>query len=121
VVEDDSGIREVIAECLEGEGYRVEAAGNGLEGLDQVRERRPDVIILDLIMPGMGGGQFLERLRSDVGLRDIPVVLMTGATPSPTRPLPPADALLTKPFELDDLIGAIRRLQTTASVPQESR
>lgn len=110
VVDDDSGIRDSLAACLESEGYRVSTAQNGASGLEQVQARRPDLVIVDLIMPVMNGRQFIARLRDDPATAGIRVVLMTGASPRPGVPLPAADALLPKPFELDDLITVVRGL-----------
>jgi len=112
VVDDDSGIRDSLAACLEAEGFRVATAANGAIGLEEVQVARPDVVIVDLIMPVMNGQQFVARLREDPATAGLPVVLMTGATPRPGLPLPVADALLPKPFELDELVAVVRRLST---------
>jgi CheY-like chemotaxis protein len=110
LIEDDSGIRESVAECLASEGYDVSPVSNGVEGLDWLRrQRRPDLIVLDLVMPVMNGSQFLQALRADQALKDIPVVLMTAAMPSPGMPIPQADGYLAKPFELADLLDAVER------------
>jgi CheY-like chemotaxis protein len=111
LIEDDAGIRESVAECLESEGYAVTPVSNGLEGLDWLRRppHRPNLIVLDLVMPVMNGTQFLAELREDRGLRDLPVVLMTAAAPSAGMPLPDANGYLAKPFELSDLLDAIER------------
>jgi two-component system, chemotaxis family, chemotaxis protein CheY len=110
VVDDDSGIRDSLAECLESEGYRVNLAQNGAEGIERVRERRPDLIVVDLFMPVMNGYQFLAELRTDPTAGAIPVVLMTGAAPRTGSSLPAVDAVLPKPFELEDLLAVVRRL-----------
>ncbi|MBK9517008.1 MAG: response regulator [Anaeromyxobacter sp.] len=110
IVDDDSGIRDTLADCLEGEGYDVAGARNGAEGLEHLSVHRPDLILLDLLMPVMNGHQFLARLRADATTRDIPVLLMTGASGRTTQALPPADAVLPKPFELDELLELVKRL-----------
>jgi CheY-like chemotaxis protein len=110
LIEDDAGIRESVAECLESEGYRVTPAANGVEGLAWLRrEQRPNLIVVDLVMPVMSGTEFLEALSEDAALRDIPVVLMTAAMPSSARPLPRATGYLSKPFELSELLDTIER------------
>lgn len=110
IIDDDSGIRDSLAACLESEGYAVLTAGNGAAGLEQVRAGRPGLVIVDLIMPVLNGEGFIQALRADPATADLRVVLMTGATPrageGPTR----ADAVLPKPFELDDLMALVRRL-----------
>jgi CheY-like chemotaxis protein len=109
VIDDDAGIREALADFLRYEGFRVDLASDGAEGLERVAASRPEVILLDLRMPGMDGGQFLDRLRADPAARALPVVLMTGAR-SP-RAAPKADAVLRKPFELDELLAVVRRFR----------
>jgi len=110
VVDDDSGIRDALAECLESEGYRVTTAQHGAEALERLRDHRPGVIVVDLLMPVMNGYQFLAALRADPALASIPVLLMTGTTARADAPHPAVDALLPKPFELEDLLGVVRRL-----------
>lgn len=110
VVDDDSGIRDSLAACLEAEGYRVATAHNGARGLEVLHAERPDLVIVDLNMPVMNGEQFIARVRGDPATSGLRLVLMTGAVPSTTLPLPPADAVLPKPFELDDLMATVRRL-----------
>lgn len=114
VIEDDSGIRDSIAECLEDEGYRVAYARDGAEGLRRVLEQQPDLIVCDLQMPVMSGHQFLDRLRATPRFERIPVVLMTGTTPAPGRPFPVVDAVLPKPFELEELLDTVRRLSVAS-------
>lgn len=109
VIDDDSGIRDSLAEVLEVEGFSVACASNGAEGLERLRARRPGLVVVDLLMPVMNGYQFISALRDDPATSQLPVVLMTGATPRAGHPLPTADALLPKPFELDDLLALVRR------------
>jgi two-component system chemotaxis response regulator CheY len=113
VVEDDAGIRETLVECLAGEGYAVEAASNGAEGLERARSRRPDLVVLDLVMPIVNGAEFLEATGRDPGLREVPVLLMTAAMPSSRGSFPRAAAYLAKPFELGELLDAVERLCRT--------
>jgi two-component system chemotaxis response regulator CheY len=109
VIDDDSGIRDSLAECLEVEGYAVACASNGADGLERLRAERPNLILVDLLMPVMNGYQFLAEVRGDPALKGLPVVLMTGSTPRAGHPLPEADAMLPKPFELDELLSLVRR------------
>ncbi len=111
LVEDDSGIRDSVVELLEAEGYAVAAAANGSDALEWLaREAPPDMLLVDLVMPMMSGGELLERVRADPRLAAIPAVLMTAAIPSPRAPVPAADAVLAKPFELDALLDLVARL-----------
>lgn len=116
LIEDDSGIRDTVAECLASEGYEVAPVENGREALSWLRNTaRPDLIMVDLVMPVMNGAQFIEELRGDASLRDIPVVLMTAASPSSAMPLPRANAYLAKPFDLGALLDTVERHCTAAA------
>jgi CheY-like chemotaxis protein len=113
VVDDAAAIRELIAVNLELEGYDVERCADGLEALEAVARRRPDVITLDAVMPRLDGFGTLERLRADPATADIPVVMVTarasGADVARVRALG-VDAYLTKPFEPAELIATIQRV-----------
>ncbi len=110
LVEDDAAIRESVADCLAFEGYRVLAVGNGREALEALRRGpAPAVVVLDLLMPVLGGAQFLEAQRADPAIAGVPVILMTAAIPSSTAALPRADAYLPKPFDLVDLLALVSR------------
>jgi CheY-like chemotaxis protein len=110
LVEDDSGIRDSLAELLESEGYAVVDARDGAEGLERLGELTPTVIVLDLHMPVMDGRQFLVHLRRDRSRCAIPVLLMTGSNPEAAARHLAVQAILPKPFELDELLEAVRRI-----------
>jgi PAS domain S-box-containing protein len=77
VVDDLPENRELLRSALESDGWTVEEAGNGLEALDRLEQRRPDAILLDLMMPEMDGITFVERLRASERNRSIPVLVVT--------------------------------------------
>ncbi|HEY9022723.1 MAG TPA: response regulator [Burkholderiaceae bacterium] len=77
LVEDDAGTREMVTRVLRKEGWTVDVAGDGESALAQLRRRQPDVIILDLVMPGMDGFAFAHELRRVEAYRGIPVVVLT--------------------------------------------
>lgn len=110
LVEDDTGIRDSIAECLESEGYDVAPFANGKEALRWLRTAAPpDLIVVDLVMPVMNGAELIDELRGDVTLRDIPVVLMTAAAATAAMPFPRANGYLSKPFDLGALLDTVER------------
>ncbi len=111
LVEDDSGIRESVAEVLELEGYQVAAVSNGADAVEWLsRERPPDVLLVDLVMPVMNGFELLARVKADPRLADVRAILMTAAMPNAQSPIPAVDAMLPKPFDLDALLEVVGRL-----------
>ena len=109
VGEDDPGILESLVECLATEGFDVLPARNGADGLARLRARRPNLVVLDLVMPVMNGAEFLDAVSHDAALRDVPVLLMTAALPAEGAELPRASGYLPKPFELGELLDAVER------------
>jgi diguanylate cyclase (GGDEF)-like protein len=111
VVEDDEGTREALAEAL-ADRYDVEPATDGLAGVEAARERRPDVILMDLYLPGLDGFAALEALRVDAATADVPVILVSGVGDDLTRArsldLGAVD-FLQKPFSERELRARIER------------
>jgi len=110
VVDDDEDIREMTKLLLEGEGLRVTTAADGVDAWRLLEAgESPSLILLDLMMPRMDGEQFLHTLRTSPRA-SIPVVVMSGhsAAAAVARKLE-ADACLTKPIELEDLLATVRR------------
>jgi CheY-like chemotaxis protein len=83
VVDDDLLVHDLVVQLLEGEAYDVQTASDGREALAAISRRRPDVILLDLLMPQMDGFGVLEEMRQDPQLRDIPVIVFTAKTLTP--------------------------------------
>ncbi len=77
MVEDDKFLRDLIVQKLTREGFKMRGAVDGEEGLKMVREERPDLILLDLILPGLDGFEVLKRLKADAGTKDIPVIVLS--------------------------------------------
>ncbi len=77
VVEDDLDILRLVTFSLEKSGYEVLTAVNGKEGLEKATNDRPDIILLDLMMPFMGGAEMLERLKEIPDMKDVPVIILT--------------------------------------------
>jgi two-component system response regulator MprA len=107
VVDDDSSIRSFVGQALGDEGYEVRQAANGAEALDALARNRPDLILLDVRMPGVDGWQVLDELRSAAGPQT-PVVVMTASYTGQDRALQSgAQGYLAKPFELNDLLECV--------------
>ena len=107
VVDDEFSIVETLTEILAWEGYRVRSASNGRQALEALRAERPDVVLLDVMMPVLDGHQLLEAMQAE-GLGDIPVLLMSAA---PIRPGPRGvlwKAELRKPFDVTQLLAALK-------------
>jgi len=108
VVEDDLGVREALVEALTIEGHVVATARDGLEALQVARQRPPDLILLDLMMPRMSGWEFRAAQRVDPVLSSVPVIVMSACSREWDAELR-ATAYLTKPFDLDTLLGLVER------------
>lgn len=78
VIDDEPDISSYVASILEGSQYSVETANSAMEGEKIIRDRRPDLILLDLMMPGRTGIQFFVRLKGNEETRDIPLIMVTG-------------------------------------------
>ena len=114
VVEDERTIRRSIAGYLQDAGYTVDEAENGAQALDAMRSALPDVVVLDLLMPIMGGRDFVQAARQDVRLGAVPVVLLSAAhdLAQATEQLQPR-ASLAKPVDLDVLLAVVDRVAHT--------
>lgn len=111
VVDDEKDIRDLLIDELVDSGYQVIEAENGAEALDQVHSDRPDVLLLDLMMPVMNGIQVLKILKSDPDTVDLPVVLLTAVSAEDGEQRSKnlgADYYLTKPWEPDAIQNVIR-------------
>jgi len=112
LVEDDTSLRETLADVLSDEGFEVAAAANGREALDQLAASHPDLILLDLVMPVMDGWAFREEQRKVPDLASIPTVVLSATSPieAPGLRELDAEAVLSKPVRMERLIGALRAL-----------
>ena len=109
VVDDDHAIRGFLSETLIDEGYDVRDATNGEEALETLAGWRPNVILLDLMMPIMDGWTFRERQRAIPGFNQIPVIVMSAARSVPDARLGAVSAF-SKPFDLGALLEAVERM-----------
>ncbi|MCK6613852.1 MAG: response regulator [Ignavibacteriaceae bacterium] len=124
VIDDDSGIREGICQILETEGFMVESAPDGQSGLAKALSLQPDIILCDVVMPGMDGYAVISRLRENALTDTIPFVFLTGKSePGDIRRGMNlgADDYLYKPFSADELLLAIQlRLKKNEALRQRS-
>jgi two-component system, chemotaxis family, chemotaxis protein CheY len=113
VVEDDDSIRWLVSEVLRDDGYEVSEASNGLEALQSVGQRRPDLIVLDLMMPVMDGWTFVEECRRVRACDEVPIVV-TSASHDLPRIAEELSSLgvrtcLAKPFDVAGLLALVGR------------
>ncbi|HET6315927.1 MAG TPA: response regulator [Chloroflexota bacterium] len=108
VIEDEPPIRGFLADVLGDAGYQVLQAADGMEGLKQLRRDRPDLIVLDLMLPRLSGWQFLEQSRPRLEQLNIPVVIVSAIEGKSDYPSTlGAAAWLTKPLDIDRFINAV--------------
>jgi CheY-like chemotaxis protein/two-component sensor histidine kinase len=116
VIDDDPTVRELVARSLAREGFRVEVAENGEQGLAMARDLRPDAITLDVMMPDMDGWSVLSALKSDDALADIPVVMITIVDNKNRGFALGAAGYLTKPIDRRLLVDMISRYKRSDGV-----
>jgi len=106
IVDDDPHIRGALADLLRDEGYRVLVAHHGRDALRVLGQERPQLILVDVVMPVMDGPAFIAEVRTRVPLRNVPIVVMTGTVDRvpPRLGLP----LVTKPIEIHSLLDLVR-------------
>ena len=110
VIEDDEGITRFLRRGLAYEGYTVDVAGNGQAGLIAARDHPPDLVVLDLMLPGIDGLEVCRRLRAG---GEVPILILTAKDGVDDRVLGldmGADDYMVKPFDLDELLARIRAL-----------
>jgi DNA-binding response OmpR family regulator len=114
VVDDEESLRELLNAILTSEGFKVIAASDGKDCLRKLGSSKPDLVLLDMMMPGMSGRETCEKIRADQKTKDLKVIFLTVAKFSETG----RDTLkkmkvldyITKPFDNDDLIKRIKKV-----------
>lgn len=110
IVEDNSDVRRLYAIGLNQRGFEVKLAANGAEAVERVESERPDVILLDWLMPLMDGGEVLDRLNREQNVPIIPIIVISGQPAPKDVPLDPRiRCWLTKPVSIDELVAQIQR------------
>lgn len=119
VVDDDDEMVASIRMALEGVGLEVRTARNAVQALALVQSSRPDVVLVDLIMPVAGGWDFIQRLRHSDGMNDLPVVMISAMqTVAQEATRLGVTRWLQKPFELQALVGTV--LEAAAGEPRKA-
>jgi two-component system response regulator MprA len=104
IVDDNSDIRRLYAFGLNQRGFEVKLAANGAEALERIVAEKPDIVLLDWLMPLMDGGELLDRLGGNGG--GIPVIVISGQ-PAPQQRDPRIQAWLTKPVTVEELVTVL--------------
>ena len=113
VVEDDANMQGFLQEVLASEGYSVLTASDGQEALTQAFAQKPDLILLDLLMPNLDGVTFCRAVRADQRTKDVPIVVVTSLNMQAKLEesmAAGADDFIGKPFDVQDLIGRVRSM-----------
>ena len=127
VVDDEPDVRQVLSAILRSAGYEVWEAANGQQGLQLARERRPDLVLLDVLLPDLSGIDVCRQIKTDVALLDVFVVLISGTAISAADKVDGAeigaDDYLVKPLNPDEFLARIRttmRLRDTTAALRAS-
>jgi DNA-binding response OmpR family regulator len=113
VIEDEPNIIEAISFILSRDGWSVATHSNGHDAVDVVRNKAPDLLILDVMLPGKSGYDILTELRAGDGTRDLPVLMLTARGQTKDRELATrlgASRFMTKPFSNAEVLEALREL-----------
>ncbi|MDZ7663631.1 phosphate regulon transcriptional regulator PhoB [Thiohalophilus sp.] len=123
VVEDEAAIREMLEFTLARAGFRVIEAGDAREAGERLAEEKPDLVLLDWMLPGISGVEFAKRLRRDEATRDLPVIMLTARTEEESKLRgyeAGIDDYVTKPFSTQELVARIRAVLRRSSAGQEA-
>ena len=114
VIDDEPDLMAVVTLRLKHSGYEIIPAVDAEEGLLQIRKDLPDLILLDLFLPKMQGGELCKRLKADEKYKNIPIIVFTASLGRPTLSESVkemgADDCITKPFEAQILLGKVKKL-----------
>lgn len=113
LVEDELNIIEAIRFLLSREGWQVDTHSNGADAIDVIHDRKPDLVVLDVMLPGKSGFDILEELRGDDKTADLPVLMLTARGQSRDREMAEkagVSRFMTKPFSNTEVLTAVRDL-----------
>jgi len=120
IVDDEADLVEMLLLRLQALGrYDIDTAYDGEEGLDKARAEKPDVVLLDTVMPKVDGWEVCRRLKADPLTKDTKVIVMTaaGTGAQKTAQEAGADELVLKPYEFNDLLGVLTALEGRGNTP----
>jgi DNA-binding response OmpR family regulator len=113
-IEDERPVIDLVREALKLAGYKVVGATSGQQGLAMMRDRRPNLVLLDLMMPDINGWDVYREMKQDETLNGIPVIVVSAKVPEAgniiIRDLPPVNDYITKPFDVEQLIRSVKGL-----------
>jgi DNA-binding response OmpR family regulator len=116
-IEDEPDMIQLLRTILEAKGFTVIGADGGIAGLETVRREKPDLILLDLMMPDMDGWEVFQQIKDDPDLSTIPIVVITAKAQAIDKVLglyiARAEDYITKPFKVQDLVDSIESLVGT--------
>ena len=124
VIDDEKDLIELVRYNLEKEGFDVIAANDGQAGLDVVKKHRPDLVVLDLMMPGLDGLQVCQQLRADPRSGRIPVIMLTAKATEADRVVGlemGADDYIVKPFSPREVVARVKAVLRRTTPQQEQR
>src|SRR3989454_3646412 len=124
IVEDEQSVVDMLRKGLEPEGFQVIAAYNGQDGLRAVTEARPDLLILDLTLPGLDGFEICRRIRQQPETARLPILVLSGRTEEVDKVVMlelGADDYVTKPFNTKELVARVKTLLRRVSTPELPR
>jgi DNA-binding response OmpR family regulator len=111
-IEDERPVFELVRHALKLVGYDLAGATTGRHGLELMRQRKPDLLLLDLMMPDFNGWDVYQEMKKDPELANIPVIVVTAKIPQHDRilieGLPPVDDYITKPFDVERLLRSVQ-------------
>jgi twitching motility two-component system response regulator PilH len=113
VVEDSPPQREMISSLLKDNGMNVTSASDGIEALEQIQQDRPDIVVLDIVMPRMNGYELCRRLKDNPTTKELPIVMCSTKGEEFDRywgMRQGANAYIAKPFQPQELVGTVKKL-----------
>ena len=113
IIEDEEILLDLIQKRLTQEGYKIYIARNGEEGLEKIKEEKPDLILLDIVMPKMGGFEVMERINKDKEFKDIPIIIISNSGQpvelSRAKELGIKDWLIKTDFDPSEVVGKVKK------------